>query len=241
VGSRLSGAGFSERLREAAEPWWRGQLEHPFVRGIGDGTLAARRFCHYLGQDYALLIECGRLYGLACARAPRPEDAAAFARLAHETFVTELEAHRSLARKWRLTRADLESTAMTPTTRAYSDFLLRTAALGDFGELAGALLPCIVGYREIGERLAEGGPPRDDRYALWIEHYAGDDYGKLADWACRLVDAVAEDLGGGGKDRMLRAFVESSRHELAFWEGAWRLEEALPVPDEAPSSGRSAH
>ena len=36
----------------------------------------------------------------------------------------------------------LESTPPTPTTRAYFDFLLRIATLGDYAEWVTALLPC---------------------------------------------------------------------------------------------------
>ena len=49
-----------------------------------------------------------------------------------------------------------------PRTRApsrrdsgYTDFLLRTAALGDSGELVAALLPCMWGYSELGQGLAQ--------------------------------------------------------------------------------------
>ena len=59
-----------------------------------------------------------------------------------------------------------------PTTQAYTDFLVRSAALGDLGELAAALLPCMWGYAELGQRLAAGGAPADERYARWIATYS---------------------------------------------------------------------
>ena len=54
--------GFSDQLREAAAPIWDAQLEHPFVRGIGDGTLAAAPFRHWVRQDYRFLIEYVRQF-----------------------------------------------------------------------------------------------------------------------------------------------------------------------------------
>ena len=57
-------------LRAEADPVWRAQLDHPFVRGIGDGTLSLDRFTHWVRQDYLFLIEYCRLFGLAAARAP---------------------------------------------------------------------------------------------------------------------------------------------------------------------------
>ena len=73
--SRMS-ARFTDHLRALAEPIWRAQHEHPFVRGIGDGTLAEDRFRHWIRQDYRFLIEYCRLFGLAAARAPTSDDSA---------------------------------------------------------------------------------------------------------------------------------------------------------------------
>ncbi|MEE8396827.1 MAG: thiaminase II, partial [bacterium] len=49
--------GFSEELRALSAAIWQLELAHPFVRGIGEGTLDDARFRHYLEQDYLFLIE----------------------------------------------------------------------------------------------------------------------------------------------------------------------------------------
>jgi hypothetical protein len=81
---------FSHQLRQAAADIWEAQHEHPFVRGIGDGTLDPERFRFYVRQDYLFLIEYGRLLALACARAPRLELLERFAELAQSTLRTEI-------------------------------------------------------------------------------------------------------------------------------------------------------
>ncbi len=214
---------FSEELREAAAEIWEAQHEHPFVRGIGDGTLDPERFRFYVRQDYLFLIEYGRLLALACARAPRLALMQRFADLAQSTLRTEMELHRAYAAEWGIAREQLEAEPIAPATRAYADFLLRTAALGDFGELVGALLPCMWGYSELGRRLAERGRPANELYARWIDMYAGEDFTKLASWCREVCDETAAGAGEEGRSRMRDAFVESSRHELAFWDAAWQL------------------
>jgi thiaminase (transcriptional activator TenA) len=62
---------FSDQLRKAADPIWVAQHEHPFLRGIGEGTLEPGKFQHYVRQDYLFLIDYARLLALGCARAPR--------------------------------------------------------------------------------------------------------------------------------------------------------------------------
>lgn len=218
--------GFDDELRASASDVWDAQHAHPFVRGIGDGTLAEDAFRHYVRQDYLFLIDYGRLLALACARAPEPATMARFAELARAILVDEMDLHRAFAAEWGVTIEELEREPATPTTSAYVDFLLRTAALGDVAELVAALLPCMWGYAEIGERLAAGAPLSHAGYARWIATYADPEFRALADWCRALTAALGADAGSSGRARMQRAFTASSRHELAFWDAAWRREPA---------------
>jgi thiaminase/transcriptional activator TenA len=217
---------FSAELRKVADPLWEAQHAHPFVRGLADGTLDEEIFKQYIRQDYLYLIDYGRLLALAAARAPSLELMARFAELTQAILVEEMALHRSLASEWGIPEAELEAERPTATTRAYVDFLLRTATLGDFGELLAALLPCMWGYAEIGARLAEQPPPGHAGYEQWIETYASEEFSELARWCREALDAVAADAGPAARARMEAAFVESSRLELAFWESAWTREPA---------------
>ena len=60
---------FTQAIRAKARPIWDRELKHPFVRGLGDGTLPIDRFRFYLGQDYLFLIEYCRVFALATAKA----------------------------------------------------------------------------------------------------------------------------------------------------------------------------
>jgi thiaminase/transcriptional activator TenA len=48
-------------------------LPHPFVQGLGDGTLRADLFRHYIVQDAFFLRTFANEYGLALARSSDPE------------------------------------------------------------------------------------------------------------------------------------------------------------------------
>jgi len=194
---------FSAELRRAADPVWSAILAHPFVRGIGDGTLPEAAFRRYVRQDYLFLIDYGRLLSLGAARAPRLAWMRRFSALAESVLETEMDLHRAYAERWGISNDELESERTAPATDAYCDFLLRTATLGDFGELAAALAPCMWGYAE------------------WIRMYASEEFEQLAAWARELVDAAAEGTGDAGRERMLGAFMASSEHELAFWDSAF--------------------
>jgi thiaminase/transcriptional activator TenA len=213
---------FSDELRHAAADLWEAQYRHPFVRGIRDGTLDPDRFRFFVRQDYLFLIEYGRLLALACARAPRLELMERLAELAQSTLRTEMDLHRAYAAAWGISPDSLEHERPQPVTRGYTDFLLRTAALGDFGELIAALLPCMWGYSEVGQRLAESEPRAADRYRRWIEMYSGEEFAAQARWCREVCDEAATGLAEAGRGRMRDAFLTSSRYELDFFDQAWR-------------------
>jgi thiaminase/transcriptional activator TenA len=218
---------FSAHLRKIADPIWEAQHGHPFVTGIGDGSLDVEKFGIWLRQDYLYLIDYARIFAAGVLKAPDLPTMTTMAKLVHETLHTEMDLHRSYAAEFGITTADLERETKAPTCQGYTDFLLRTATTADFSELLAALLPCIWGYAEIGQRLAERKMPADERYAKWIAMYASEEFAELGAWCRDLVDRTARDLSGEARARMEQAFVLSSRYELAFWEMAWSGEHWL--------------
>jgi thiaminase (transcriptional activator TenA) len=220
----MSVVALSDQLRRAADPVWQAQREHPFLRGIADGTLALERFSFYVRQDYLFLIEYARLLALGAARAPDLATMTRFSELTAQILTTEMDLHRSFAAELGISAADLEAESPAPTTQGYTDFLVRTAAQGDFAELAAVLLPCMWGYAEIGQNLAAEGCSPDDRYARWVDMYASAQFGELANWCRALVDRLGAALAEDGRARLERAFLTSSRYELAFWDMAWNGE-----------------
>ncbi len=215
---------FTDHLHRLALPVWEAQHNHPFVRGIGDGSLDAERFKFWLRQDYLFLIDYARMLALAVARAPDLDSMRRFADLVQTTLSVEMDLHRSYAADCDISAAELEAEEKAPTTRGYTDFLLRVAAVDDFSQLIAALLPCMWGFSEVGQRLARSPKPTDARYVRWIEMYSSEEFAELALWCRALVDRVAAGQSKEALRRMEDAFLTSSRYELLFWEMAWRQE-----------------
>ena len=218
----------TDHLYRAAQPLWDAQLDHPFVKGIGNGTLEEERFRRWVLQDYSYLKEFSRIFAWAVAKADRLESMGWYARVLDLTLNSEMELHRSYAARFGISPEELEAEPMWPTTRAYTDFLVRTAADGDMADLLAALLPCAWGYVVIGRALAEGGPPDDQRYADWIAQYASDEFAEAGAWLRSELDRVTGQGGGEvGQEKRARLqeiFVLSSRYELRFWDMCWEGE-----------------
>ncbi len=136
-----SSASLTVELRGSADAVWEAQHRHPFVRGVGDGTLEPERFNVWVRQDYLYLIEFARLHALGTARAPGLQAMTRFADITQGLLGMEMDLHRSYAAELGISSAQLEREEMLPTTQGYTDFLVRTAAVGDFVELTAARCP----------------------------------------------------------------------------------------------------
>lgn len=213
--------GFLTEARARTERIRSEVLRHPFVRGIGDGTLDPARYRFYLAQDYRFLIEYARVLALAAAKSPGLEAMSRFATLLDATLNTEMEHHRRVCAGYGLGADDLERTDAAAACRAYTDHLVRVAWSGTLGEICASLVPCQYGYAEIARELAAASPP-DNPYAGWIAGYTSDEYRELADWICSLTDRLADGAGADERARMAEAYDVSAAHEVAFWEMAWR-------------------
>ncbi len=216
---------FTQDLFDAAGPIWAAQLDHPFVRGLGDGSLEEERFKRWVRQDYLYLKEFARTFAWAVAKAESLVSMSWYASVLDLTLNTEMQLHRDYAARFGIGEAELEAEAMWPTTRAYTDFLVRTAADGDMPTLLAALLPCAWGYCHIGQELARAGVPDDQRYADWIHQYASDEFDEAKEWLRGELDRLTQDAGDNKRERLQETFLVSSQYEWMFWEMCWEGEE----------------
>lgn len=216
---------FSEELKKAGEGIWREIHAHPFVQGIGDGSLPQEAFRFYMGQDYVFLIEYARVLALAVSKGGGLETMGKFAGLLDATLNREMEIHRAYAARFGLTHADLEAAVLAPTARAYTRHLLEIAFSGGLPEIAVGLMPCQWGYADLGAHLfREGDVSGANPYADWIRTYASEEFRSIADWLCGLVDRLGRDLSPASKRALEKIFLLSSRYEYLFWEMSYRRE-----------------
>lgn len=200
-------------------------MAHPFVVGVGDGTLDVAKFKHYVTQDYAYLIEYSRVLALASARATDLATMGWFAKLLDETLSVEMDLHRSYCAEFGITTEELEATEPAPTTIAYTSFLLKTAHQGSFGELVASLLPCQWGYWEIGDHLSRRGEPASaPLYSKWIQMYIAPEFTDLAQEIRELADRIGDQAGSAELAAMGEAYRTSLRFERLFWDMAYNLE-----------------
>ena len=215
---------FYREAREKTDPLWEAIFRHPFVKGIGDGTLSRDRFEFYLKQDYVYLIDFSRVFALASAKSRALPDMGAFAALLHATLTTEMALHRKICAAFGIAEEELARTRKSPVTSAYTDLLVRTAYEGGLSDILAVLLPCACGYVEIGTRLKSEGLPEDRFYRDWIEAYASPEFREFADGLIGRMNEEAAGAPAQRREQWHRLYEASARYEYLFFDMSWKKE-----------------
>jgi thiaminase (transcriptional activator TenA) len=218
-------ATFTQRLLNSVAPIWERTHRHPFVTGLGDGSLPVESFKFYLKQDYVYLIDYAKLFAIASTKADDLATSAKFAALQEATLHHEMELHRQYAARFGISREELEATQPSFVMLAYTSYMLKVAHQGTLAELVSAVLPCMWSYWEIGKQLAQvDGALDHELYGEWVRTYSSDEFGQLAQWLIGLMDQLAEGKSKRELARLEEHFLNTSRMEYLFWEMAYRRE-----------------
>lgn len=217
--------GFYGEMRRKSDPMWKRIAAHPFVRGIGDGTLPPDRFEFYLKQDYVYLVDFSRVFAMAAAKSASLSDMGTFATLLNLTLNTEMELHRKTCAAFGIPPEELEGTRKAPVTAAYTDYLLRTCHEGGPAEILAVLVPCACGYVEIAEELKGRGLPENRFYRDWIGTYSSAEFREFAEWLIGRMNAHAEGASAEFRERWHRLYETSALYEYLFFDMSWKMEE----------------
>lgn len=213
---------FSDDLLEHGSHVWEAQLDHPFVVELAEGTLDEDAFEHWVKQDYRYLLDYARLFSIAGGKARDEATMTHLLGVAHQVLDHEMELHREFAADYGISVEELERVEKAPTCVAYTSFLVRTAHEGSIAEIAGALYPCMQGYLDVAEHMADLAT-EEHRYTPFIEMYTSDEFREATDWCREFVDRCGERYPGE-HEAMREAFLTSAKLEYRFWEMAYTRE-----------------
>lgn len=204
--------GQSEELWQGVTELAERCLQHPFVRGLADGTLPPDRYAKFIAQDAFFLDVFARAYAAGVFRAPEHDERLIWHELQSGVF-EELELHAAASKE-----LGIDLAAITPlqATRAYTDFLLANAFGGTLGELLAAMAPCMRLYYFLGLQLANEDRPTH-RYTSWIETYASPEFAQLVEQIEGLMDRYGQGTDGE-RDR----YEQAMRLEYGFFSESWR-------------------
>ena len=216
-----------QALKAGAADSWDGYVAHPFVRQLASGALPQACFRHYLGQDYLFLLHYSRAWALAVVKSQEIADLRQAAATVDLLLNHELALHVKYCEGWGLSEADLVRLPEADANRLYTRFVMDAGLSGDLLDLLVTLIPCSLGYAEIGRRLADDPATRLDGnpYRDWIELYAGREFQEGAALCSQQLERVAEARGLSGNfvanprwPHLLKLFETACRLEIGFWD-----------------------
>ncbi|MRG86152.1 thiaminase II [Salinibacillus xinjiangensis] len=225
---------FSQLVKEEAKAYWESSFNHPFVKGIGDGTLPLENFRYYVMQDSYYLSHFARVQSIGAAKAKKLETTNRMAAHAQGTYQAEMGLHETFSKLLGITKEEQESFKPSPTAYAYTSHLYRAAYNGHLGDIIAAILPCYWLYYDIGERLKDS-KPDEPIYQEWISAYGGDWFKALVEEQIDRLDEIAEQVTEQDRLQMKEHFLISSSYEYLFWEMASQ-KESWPLASKLSSS-----
>ncbi len=214
-----------QRLLAATKDIWVEYDRHPFVRGLGDGTLDREKFKYYIIQDYLYLEEYAKVFAIGIAKAKSPATLQIFSKYVTLLTEGEMDIHRGYMGKFAVSREELEATPRALDNLSYTSYMLRVAYEEGEAEILAAILSCAYSYEIIAKNLAEQNPKalKHPFYGDWVQGYTDPQY---SDSNVALMEAL-NGLTCHYTEEQLRhltdIFVACSRYELAFWELAWNM------------------
>ena len=218
------GDSVSYRLHDAAAPIWEACLKHPFVTGIGDGTLAAEKFRYFMLQDYLYLFDYARVFAMGVVKARDPRLMRIFAANVDAILGGEMEIHRTYMARLGITEEQVFAVKPALDNLSYTNYMLSVASTGGPAEIVASILACSWSYAEIGQALARiPGAAEHPFYGEWIRGYASESYAATNQSLIKLMDALAAGASGEQLARLTDIFVNCSRYELGFWDMSWKM------------------
>lgn len=217
---------FTNQLWKRVEPIWKSYLEHPFVKGLGEGWLEKDKFKHWMKQDYVYLIEYSRLFALGSAKARDLKTMTTFAKLLYGTLDMEMDLHRQYASRFGITNKELEETEAAATTTSYTSYMLNVSQRGGIENVIASVLACAWSYNYIGRELATWpGATDHEFYGHWVKMYSSDEFTELAEDCKNLINDVAKGKPEHELAEMEEIVVKTSLFEYMFWDMAEKKED----------------
>lgn len=204
---------------------WKLYTEHLFIKKLSNNSLLEKKFLNYLIQDYLFLIQFSKAWSLAIVKAANLSEMKLCANTVNALINFEMDLHIKLCKKYGISKAKLNNTEEKNKNIAYTRYVLESGYSGDFLDLITTLIPCVIGYAEIGNNI-KSYKPSNKMYRKWIETYSGEEYQKISKTVGSLFDnAVLNRLGKNFSKtprwkNIQYKFKKAVLLEIDFWEMA---------------------
>lgn len=216
----LERQGILGQLIRESLPIWEDCLRSDFIRGIADGSLPRECFKGYMVDDSLYLREYAKVFAWGMLKAKTMDDIRTCYSLL--TYVNEDEGCTRLhyLKEFGITDEEIQSLPLRPENLAYTQAMIAAAQEGEgVAECLMVCLPCMISYGYIFRRLIWENPSLlEGFYGRFLQDYLNPNYDKICERWLDYAEGLCKNLSPERLTHCKRIFLESSIHELHFWE-----------------------
>lgn len=212
---------FSERIvkDERVQKYYEEYMNHPFIKGLKDGSLDKEKFKKYLIQDTLYLKDYAKVYAMAFLLADNVRDLQFLHTCIGVVVADETNMHIRYLQDFDLDVYTIDKMEFEKANRDYLDYMLSFGEGKDIKEIFMGALPCTLTYEHIGKTLKkECVNPEENYYYPWIKEYAGPGFEDFSVRSCELLDRICKGIDEAEEEKLIEIFLEACRHEMNFWD-----------------------
>ena len=215
----------SNVLYESVKEIWQSYLQHPFVKGLGDGTLPEDAFRFYMLQVYLYLLEYSKVFALGVVKSKEEKLMRRFAKMVHNTLDGEMNIHKTYMKRLGISEQEIQNAKQSLANRSYTSYMLEVAYNGDVLDVLVSILACAWSYQMIGAHHKQlPNALKHPLYGEWVWAYSSEQYQKDTEQLIALTDELAEGISLKRIEQLKEVFVNCSRYEYAFWDMSYQKE-----------------
>ena len=208
----------NESISESIDIWDK-FIESRFLVQMQNGSLPKDSFCKYIIQDSLYLRDYIRCYSYALIKSESLKHMQFFSSSINYINDSENSTRLKYLKDFNLTDNDIDKMEKTEECKNYTEFLLNIAKYKDVPSILMSVLPCMLGYNYVFEKISKRSPNLlYGYYSPLIGEYISEEYLKVGEEWTNFTDDLCKNFSFDKKKDLKTIFRNASIHELLFWE-----------------------
>lgn len=201
-----------------AKTLWNDCIKKSFIQELKTGDLKESKFINFLIQDVLYLKAHAKVYGKALFISETLEDYRVFHSVLGVIDNSEDSIQWNYIHHYNLTDEYISNTPAKPETQESIDFIMKIAYQDDVRKILVAILPCLLSYSYIFQKLAEDPKSKNSPYANLINNYASESYRESCDYWVEYTERKCANATEQEQIELSQIFKKANELESNFWE-----------------------
>ena len=207
------------KIIEDSIPIWDECMNTPFVQGLVNGTLTEEQITKYIVEDTRYLLNYAKCYAYLITKCNTLEEIRMYYDILAFVKEGETSVRRAFITKHGLNDELVETTIPDTENQIYIDSMMNWCSNGSLVEGTMAILPCMLSYSYIFNKLFKENPNMLDNnpFKEILEGYIGNE---MEEW-CKIWSDFSNQLMNkypSSFEKCKSIFRFSSIRELEFWK-----------------------